>query len=69
MLLCDVHFCYMTEAQKGMSTRMTEAYKEAKDGNMTLKQSVHCVANKFLNAVESPVVEGCYDILPLSITQ
>ena len=47
---------------------MAEACKEAKDGNMTLKQSVCHMANKFLNAVESLVMEACY-ILQLPITQ
>ena len=27
------------------------------------------MASKFLNAVESPVMEACYDILQLQITQ
>ena len=51
-----------------MSTLMAEACKEAKDGNMTLKQSAHHMANHSLNAVESPDMEACYDILQLTIT-
>ena len=48
---------------------MAEACKEAKDGYMILQQSVHLVTYKFLNAVESPIMEACYDILQLPITQ
>ena len=59
MYICE----YMTKAQKGMIILMAEAYKEGKDSNMTLKQSVHHMANKFLNAAESPVMKVCYDIL------
>ena len=34
--------------------------------NMTLKQSVLPMANKFLNAIESPVMETCSDILQVT---
>ena len=43
---------------------MAVACKESKDGNMTLKQSVHHIAN----AVESLAMEACYDILYLPLT-
>ena len=33
---------YITNAKKGMNTLMAEACKEAKDGNMTLKQIPKC---------------------------
>ena len=46
-----------------MNTLLTESCKEAKDGNMTLQQSVSHMANNFLNAVELSVMEACYDIL------
>ena len=52
----------MAKAQKGMGTLMAEACKEAKDGNMALKGSVYDMANEFLNVVESPIMETCYDI-------
>ena len=58
---CVIYICvYMIKAQKGMSTLIAKACKEEKDSNMTLKQSVHHMANKFLNVVESPVMEVCY---------
>ena len=52
-----------------MSTLMAEAGVEAKDGNITLKQSVNGVVRKFLNVVESPVMEACYNIIQLPTTQ
>ena len=46
---CVMYICnYMTKIQKGTGTLIAEACKEAKDGNMTLKQNVHHMANKFL---------------------
>ena len=59
----------MTKAQKGMSLLLSEACKEAKTGNMTLKDSVMHMGNKFLNAVEISEQECCYDLLQLPITQ
>ena len=63
--VCD----YMNKAQKGMSLLLLEACKEAKAGNMTLKESVRDMGNKFLNAVETGEQECCYDLLELPITQ
>ena len=48
---------------------MREACREAKQGNASLKESVCHMANKFLNAVESPEMEACYNVLQLPITQ
>ena len=59
----------MTKAQKGMNTLWSEACKKAKDGNIPLRQSVHHMVNTYLNAVESPVMDACYDIVRLPITQ
>ena len=47
---------------------MAEACKEAQKGIMTLEQSVQHMASKVLNAVESTVIESCYDFLQLPIT-
>ena len=63
---CVTYICdYMTKIQKGMSTLMREMCREAQKGNISLKESVCHMANKFLNAVESPMMEACYDILQL----
>ena len=59
---------YMTKSRKGMSELLEIAHKEASAGNMNLKQSVHHMGNKLLNASENPVQECCYDILQLPIT-
>ena len=65
---CVIYICdYITKAQKGTNTIMAEACKEAKDGNMTLKQGVFHRANKFLYAIEALVVEACSDVLQLAI--
>ena len=38
---CMVYICdYITKAHKGMSDLLATACKEAKEGNMTLKESV-----------------------------
>ena len=67
---CVRYICnYMTKAQKGVSTLMAKACKEAKVGNMTPKQSVHYMADKFLNYGESPFMEAYYYILQLPVTQ
>ena len=67
---CITYICdYMTKSQKGMSQLMANACDEAKDGNMSLKESVRHIGNKFINATESPVQECCFDILQLPITQ
>ena len=50
----------MTKSQKELS--------EASARNMNLKQSVHHMGNKLLNAAENSVQECCYDILQLPIT-
>ena len=59
----------MAKAQKGMSLLLSEACQEAKAGNMTLKESVRHMGNKFLNAVETGEQECCYDMWELPITQ
>ena len=51
-----------------MSGLLEIAHEEASAGNMNLKQSVHHMGNKLLNAVENLVQECCYDILQLLIT-
>ena len=41
MVSCIVYICdYMTKSQKGMSDLLATACKEAREGNMTLKESV-----------------------------
>ena len=67
---CVVYICdYMTKAQMGVSLLLSEACKEAKAGNMTLKESVRHMGNKVLNAVETLEQKCCYDLLELPVTQ
>ena len=58
----------MTKSQKGMTELLEIACEETSAGNMNLKQSVHHMGNKLLNAAENLVQECCYDILQLPIT-
>ena len=51
---CIVYICDdMMKSHKGMSELLANTCQEAKDGNMTLKESVRHMGNKFLNGVDS----------------
>ena len=47
---------------------MERACKEAKKGNMDLKQSVQHIGNVFLNAVETGKKEAAFMLLQLNMT-
>ena len=67
---CVVYICdYLMKNNKGMSKLLESAAKEAKDGNMDLKQSVWHIGNKFLNCSEMSEQECAYSLLELPITQ
>ena len=67
---CIVYICnYMTKSHKGMSKLLASACQEAKDGNMTLKESVRHMGNKFLNGVGTAEWECCWDLLEIPMTQ
>ena len=67
---CIVYICdYMMKSHKGMSELLANACQEAKDSNMTLKESVQHMGNKFLNGVETAEQECCWDLLELPMTQ
>ena len=67
---CVVYICdYLMKNNKGMSKLLENAAKEAKDGNMDLKQSVQHIGNKFLNCSEMSEQECAYSLLELPITQ
>ena len=59
---------YINKSTRGMSQLMSEACKEARKGNKTLKESVRHIGNKFLNAVEVSAQEAAYLILQLSMS-
>ena len=66
---CVTYICdYMMKSQKGMSDLLRAACEEAKAGNMNLREQVHHMGNKFLNAVEEPIQACCYEILQLPIS-
>ena len=60
---------YVTKGQKGMSIVMEKACREARNGNMDLKQSVRHMGNAFLNGVETSQEEAACLLLGLPITQ
>ena len=67
---CVVYICdYLMKNNKGMSKLLEAAAKEAKEGNMDLKQSVRHIGNKFLNCSEMSEQECAYSLLELPITQ
>ena len=59
---------YINKSTKGMSTLMTEACKEARSGNKSLKESVRHIGNRFLNAAEVSAQEAAYLILQLHMS-
>ena len=67
---CVVYICdYLMKNNKGMSKLLEAAAKEAREGNMDLKQSVRHIGNKFLNCTEMSEQECAYSLLELPITQ
>ena len=60
---------YVTKGQKGMSAAMEKACREARNGNMDLKQSVRHMGNAFLNGVETSQEEAACLLLGLPITR
>ena len=60
---------YVTKGQKGMSLVMEKACREARNGNMDLKQSVQHMGNAFLNGVETSQEEAACQLLGLPVTQ
>ena len=67
---CVVYICdYLMKNNKGMSKLLENAAREAKQGNMDLKQSVHHIGNKFLNCSEMSEQECAYSLLELPVTQ
>ena len=67
---CVVYICdYLMKSNKGISKLLEAVAKEAKEGNMDLKQSVRHIDNKFLNCSEMSEQECAYSLLELPITQ
>ena len=67
---CVVYICdYLMKNNKSMSKLLENASKEAKLGNMDLKQSVRHIGNKFLNCSEMSEQECVYSLLELPMIQ
>ena len=60
---------YVTKGMKGMSIVMEKVCREARNGNMDLKQSVRHMGNAFLNGVETSQEEAACLLLGIPITQ
>ncbi|KAJ8048034.1 hypothetical protein HOLleu_00193 [Holothuria leucospilota] len=58
---------YISKGQRGMSNLMQHATKEAKDGNLDIKQRVRHIGNKFLNHVEISAQEAVYLVLQMPL--
>ena len=66
--MVEYMLAYVTKAQKGMSAIMDKACKEAREGNITLKESGRHMGNAFLNGVETPQQEAAFLALQMAIT-
>ena len=60
---------YISKSQRGISTMLEKASREAQEGNMDLKRQVRHMGNKFLNFVEVSAQEACYLVLQMPLTQ
>ena len=67
--MVEYMLAYVTKAQKGMSIIMDKACKEARSGNMEIKQSVRHMGNAFLNAVETSQQEAAFLVLQMAVTR
>ena len=67
---CAVYITdYISKSQKGMSTLLHNACKEARQGNDSLRKQVRFMGNKFLNATEISAQEAVYLTLQLPLTK
>ena len=67
---CAVYITdYISESQRGMSTLLHNACKEARQGNDSLRKQVRFMGNKFLNATEMSAQEAVYLTLQLPLTR
>ena len=60
---------YISKSQRGMSSMLENAAREASEGNMDLKRQVRHIGNKFLNFVEVSAQEACYLVLQMPLTR
>ena len=58
---------YITKSQRGMSLLLLNAAKEAREGNLNIRQQVKAIGHKFLTHVEVSAQEAVYFILQLPL--
>lgn len=60
---------YINKANKGMSKLLRQVVEETRRGNMTIKERLRIICNKFLNSCEISAQEAVYYILGLSVSR
>ena len=60
---------YINKSQRGMSTQLEAAAKEARRGNLDLKKQVRHIGNVFSNCVEVSAQEAVYLDLQVPLTK
>ncbi|XP_060561861.1 uncharacterized protein LOC132721554 [Ruditapes philippinarum] len=60
---------YISKSQRGMSTLLHAAAKEAKNGNLDIKRQVRHIGNVFSNSVEVSAQEAVYLVLQMPLTR
>ena len=69
--ILDIYSCamyvvsYISKAQRGMSELLRKACEEAREGNLSIKQQVRDIGNKFLNSVKISAQEAVYIVFQL----
>lgn len=58
---------YISKGQRGMSTLLYNACKEAREGNLDLRKQVKMIGDKFLSHVEVSAQEAVYYILQMPL--
>ena len=59
---------YISKSQRGMSSLMHAAAKEARNGNFDIKRQVRHIGNAFSNSVEVSAQEAVYLVLQMPLT-
>ena len=59
---------YISKSQRGMSSLMHAATKEARKGNLDIKRQVRHIGNAFSNSVEVSAQEAVYLVLQIPLT-
>ena len=60
---------YISKSQRGMSSLLDRAAKEARNGNLDLKRQVRHIGNVFSNSVEVGAQEAVYLVLQIPLTK